>query len=326
MRSSVAGAIAAGVVALFGVSTVLAQSSAYPNKPMRWVVPYAAGGGTDVIARPIANKLGEVLGQPVIYDNRGGGSGLIAGEFVARSAPDGYTFLVAANNTNVFATLFFDKVPFDPVKDFAPITNFAVLPNILVANTRFPVKSVAELVTYAKANPGKLNAASSGSGSGGHLAQVVLAQMAGYKFVHVPFKGAGPAANALLAGDCDVLFSNTGVFLPHIKAGKLRVLGVAGNKRLTVLPDAPLFSEIGFPGLEVTSFYGLMAPAGTPAAIIRMQRDALVKIVQSPDTLARFAADGAYAIGNTPEQFAEELRVEVARWSKVIKENNIKAD
>lgn len=326
MRSFVAGAIASGVMAFFGVSTVLAQSGGYPNKPMRWVVPYAAGGGTDVISRPIANKLGEMLGQPVVYDNRGGGSGLIAGEFVAKSAPDGYTFLVAANNTHVFSTLFFDKVPFDPVKDFAPITNFASIPNILVANTMTPARTVAELVAYAKSNPGKLNAASSGSGSGGHLALVVLAQMAGYKFVHVPFKGAGPAVSAVLAGDCDIQFSNTGVFLPQIKAGKLRVLGVAGSKRLSVLPDVPLFSEIGFPGLEVLSFYGLMAPAGTPAAIIRMQRDALVKIVHAPDTLARFAVDGAYAVGNTPEQFAEELRVEVARWSKVIRENNIKAD
>lgn len=298
----------------------------YPNKPIRWIVPYAAGGGTDVIARPISIKLSEILGQPVLYDNRGGGSGLIAGENVAKSAPDGYTFLVAANNTHVFGSLFFDKMPFDPVKDFALITNFAVLPNVAVVNMGVKARNIAELVALAKAQPGKMNAASSGNGSGGHLAMVMFAQMAGLQFTHVPFKGAGPAANALLAGEVELLFSNAGVFLPHIKAGKLRPIGVAGGKRLAVLPDTPLFIESGFPGLEASSFYGLAAPAGTPAAILKLQHDTLVKIINQPDNLARFAANGATAVANTPEQFAEEIRVEVAKWSRIIRENNIKAD
>ena len=315
---------ATGLAAVLATGTAWSQQ--YPNKPMRWVVPYAAGGGTDVIARPISIKLSEMLGQPILYENRGGGSGLIAGESVAKAAPDGYTFLVVANNTHVFGSLFFDKLPFDPIKDFALITNFAVLPNVGVVNAAVPARNIAELVTLAKASPGKVNAASSGNGSGGHLAMVMFAQMAGIKLTHVPFKGAGPAANALLGGEVDLLFSNAGVFLPHIKAGKLRPLGVAGGKRLAVLPDTPLFTESGFPGLEASSLYGLAAPAGAPASIIKVQHDALLKIIHSPENLARFSANGATAVGNTPAQFAEEIRVEVAKWGKIIRENNIKAD
>lgn len=318
--------LVAVLAAAMNVSVTLAQSGAYPNKPMRWVVPYAPGGGTDVIARPIAIKVGEMLGQQVIYDNRGGGGGFIGAEMVAKSAPDGYTFLVGAGNTHIFATLLYDKIPFDPVKDFAPITKFATIPVVLVANPSFPAKTIQELVAYGKANPGRINWSSSGNGAGGHLAMVVFAQMAGIKVVHVPFKGAGLATNAVLAGDCDLLFANTGVFLPQIRAGKLRALGVAGGKRLTVLPDVPLFIENGFSEFESSPFYGLLAPAGTPPAIIKLQHSTIVKIINSPESIARLANDGAYPVANTPEQFAEENRLEVARWAKVIKENNIKAD
>ncbi len=318
--------VVAALVAAMNISGAWGQSGAYPNKPMRWVIPFAPGGGTDVIARPIALKVGEVLGQQVIYDNRGGGGGLIAAEMVAKSAPDGYTFLVGAGNTHVMATLVNDKVPFDPVKDYAPITKFATIPNVLVATPSFAPKTLQELVAYGKANPGKINWSSSGNGTAGHLALVMFAQMAGIKVEHVPFKGAGLATNAVLAGDCDLLFANTGVFLPQIKAGKLRVLGVAGARRLTALPDAPLFTDNGFPGYESSSFYGLLAPAGTPAAIIKLQHDTIARIIHSPESIARMANDGAYPVGNTPEQFAEENRQQVQKWSKIIRENNIKAD
>ena len=318
--------IVAGWLTVVGISVALAQSGAYPNKPMRWVVPYVPGGGTDIIARPIALKVGEALGQAVIYDNRGGGGGLIAGELVAKSAPDGYTFLVGAGNTHVFATLLNDKVPFDPVRDFMPITKFASVPVVLVAHPSFPAKTIQELVAYGKANPGKINWASSGNGGGGHIPMVMLTQMAGFRAVHVPFKGAGPAASAVLAGDCDLVFANAGVFLQHINAGKLRPLGVAGAKRLSVLQEVPLFTENGFPGFESSSFYGLLAPTGTSAAIIKLQHDTIVKVINSPDSLARLAGEGAYPVGNTPEQFAEENRLEVVKWSKIIKENNIRAD
>jgi len=318
--------LVAGLLFAISASLAWAQSGAYPNKPIRWIIPYAPGGGTDVIARPIALKLGEVLGQQIVYDNRAGGGGLIAADMVAKSAPDGYTFLVSSGNTQVFPTLLFDKIPFDPAKDFALITKFVTIPHTLVSRQSFPPKSIQELVAYGKANPGKINWASSGNGASGHLALVVFSQMAGIKVVHVPFKGAGLATTAVIAGDCDLISADPGVFLPNIRAGKLHVLGVAGPKRLAVLPDAPLISESDFPGFESSSFYGLAAPAGTPGAIINFQHDAIVKIIHSPESLARLAEVGAYPVGNTPEQFADENRREVAKWSKIIKENNIKAD
>src|SRR2546423_3359380 len=269
----------AAVLAIAAFSCALAQSN-YPNKPIRWIIPYASGGGTDVIARPIALKLGEVLGVPIVYENRGGGGGLIAGETVARSAPDGYTLLVGSGNTHTFPTLLYDKITYDPVKDYAPITNFVIAPNVLVAHPSFPPRTIQELVAYGKANSGKINWASSGNGSGGHLALILFAQEAGIKALHVPFKGAGPAVIALLGGETDLLFANTGVFLGYIKAGKLRPVGVAAMTRLALLPDVPTLNESGFAGFESSTYYGLLAPAGTPRPIIDKLHGELVKIIQ----------------------------------------------
>ncbi len=315
------------LVALFaaaGVSGAFAQGN-YPNKPIRWVIPYAPGGGTDVIARPIAQKLGDVLGQSIVYENRGGGGGLIAGELVAKAAPDGYTLLVAAGNTNLYPTLLYDKIPFDPVKDYTPITNFVIVPNVLVAKPSFPARTIREVVAYGKANPGKINWASSGNGAGGHLGLVLFAEQVGIKVVHVPYKGAGPATTALLGGEADLLFANTGVFLSHIKSGKLRALGLAAGRRLPVLPDLATFDESGFTGFESSSFYGLAAPAGTPRPIIDKLHNEIAKILQSPESAARLESVGAFPVGNTPEEFAEYLRREVEKWGKIIKEHGIKA-
>ena len=307
------------------VSTVFAQGN-YPNKPIRWIVPYAAGGGTDVIARPIALKLGEVFGQPIVYENRAGGGGLIAGEFVARSAPDGYTLLVGSGNTHTFPTLLFDKVQYDPVKDYAPITNFVNVPNVLVAHPSFPAKTAQEIVAYGKANPGKISWASSGNGAGGHLALVTFAQQAGIKVVHVPFKGAGPAVIAMLGGETHLLFANTGVFIGHINAGRLRPIAVAAMTRLSLFPNVPTLNESGFPGFESSTYYGLLAPAGTPRPIINRLHAEVVRIIKSPESLERLASVGAFAVANTPEQFAEANRLDVEKWAKVIKEHGIKPD
>ncbi|HTE14486.1 MAG TPA: tripartite tricarboxylate transporter substrate binding protein, partial [Burkholderiales bacterium] len=304
---------------------VFAQNN-YPNKPIRWIVPYAAGGGTDVIARPIALKLGEVLGQPIVYENRGGGGGLIAGEFVARSAPDGYTLLVGSGNTHTFPTLLNDKVQYDPVRDYAPITNFVIAPNVLVAHPSFPAKTAKDIVAHGRSNPGKINWASSGNGAGGHLALVLFAQQAGIKVAHVPFKGAGPAVVAVLGGETDLLFANTGVFLGHIRAGKLRPIAVCAMARLSLFPDVPTLNETGFPSFESSTYYGLLAPAGTPRPIINRLHAAVVKIIKSPESLERLAGVGAFAVANTPEQFAEANRLDVEKWAKVIKEHGIKAD
>ena len=314
-------------VALFaaaGLSSAYAQG-VYPNKPIRWIIPYASGGGTDVVARPIALKLGETLGVPIVYENRGGGGGLIAGETVARAAPDGYTLLVGSGNTHVFPTLLNEKVPYDPVKDYAPITKFVIAPNVLVAHPSFPPKTIQELIAYGKANPGKINWASSGNGAGGHLALVLFAKDVGIKVLHVPFKGAGPAVTAMLGGETDLLFANTGVFLGHIQSGKLRPVGVASLTRLALLPNVPTLNESGFPGFESSTSYGLIAPAGTPRPIINKLHGELVKIIKSPESVTRLAGVGAIPVASTPEQFAEANRKDVVKWGKIIRENGIKA-
>ena len=317
------------VVLAFAITVAASASHAqtsYPNKPIRWIIPYASGGGTDVIARPIALKLGEVIGVPIVYENRGGGGGLIAGETVAKAAPDGYTMLVGSGNTHTFPTLLYEKVPYDPVKDYAPITNFVLAPNVLVANPSFPPKTIAELVAYGKANPSRINWASSGNGSGGHLALLLFAKDAGIKVLHVPFKGAGPAVTAVLGGETHLLFANTGVFLGHIKAGKLRPLAVASMTRLTLLGDVPTLNESGFTGFTSSTYYGLLAPARTPRPVITKLHGELVRIIQAPDSVARLAAVGAIPVANTPEQFADEIRKDVAKWAPIIRENGIRAD
>jgi tripartite-type tricarboxylate transporter receptor subunit TctC len=297
----------------------------YPVKPIRWIVPYAAGGGTDIVARPIALKLGEVLGQPIVYENRAGAGGLIAGEMVARSTPDGYTLLVGASNTHIFATLLNDKIPYDPVKDYAPITTFAIVPNMLVARPSFPAKSIQELVSYAKANPGKINFASSGNGAAGHLGLVLFCDRTGITVTHVPYKGAGPATAALLGGESDLLLSNVSNFLAHLKAGRLRALGIASEKRVAVLPDVPTFAESGVPDVISGSFYGLLAPAGTPRAIIQKLHAEIAKIIHSPESVARLESVGAVPVGNSPQELREYLRREVEKWGRIIKQHGIKA-
>jgi tripartite-type tricarboxylate transporter receptor subunit TctC len=317
--------VAAVLLSLTSLCAAFAQTG-YPTKPMRWVIPYAPGGGTDVIARPLALKLGETLGYPIVYENRAGGGGVIAGEMVAKAPPDGYTLLVAAGNTHVFATLLFDKVPYDPVKDYAPITNFVNVPNLLVARPAFAPKTVPDIVTFAKSNPNKVNWASSGNGAGGHLALVLFAQRMGIKVVHVPYKGAGPATVAVLGGEADLLFANTGVFISHIKAGRLRPMGVAAKERLAILPDLATFPELGYPDVISGSFYGLAAPAGTPRPIIDKLHAELAKIIHSPESVKRLADVGAFPVANKPEQFAEYLRQEVQIWGKIVRDNGIKAN
>lgn len=315
-----------GLLTVMSISPVLAQGDRYPNKPIRWVVPYAAGGGTDVIVRPIALMLGEALGQSIPYDNRGGGGGVIAGEIVARAAPDGYTMLVASPAVMTVNPNLFARMPFDPIKDFAAVTKFASVPNVLAAHPSFPVRTIQELVEYGKANPGKVNWASSGTGAGGHLAMELFRIKAGVKVVHVPYKGAGPALVGLLGGNVDLLFANPGVFMPHLKAGRLRAIGTGSLERIAILPDVPTLNESGFPGFESGSWYGLVAPAGTPARIIKFMHAAIVKVLHSPDIAARLAADGATAVGNTPEHFAKEIRDDTVMWARVIKEAGIKVE
>ena len=315
--------IAVALLATAGVPQAFAQ--AYPNKPILWIIPYAQGGGADVIARPISIKLSQVLGQTIVYDNRGGAGGMVAGQAVAKAAPDGYTYLVTVGNTHIFSTLLYDNPGFDPVKDFSLVTNMAIVPNALVINPAFPINSLKELAAYAKANPGKLNWASAGNGSGSHLTQVRFSKITGTNIVHVPFKGAGPASTSVLAGETHVVLANSGVFINSIRAGKLKVLGVTASQRLDLLPDAPTFAEQGF-ALESATFIGLAAPAKTAAPIITKMHDEIVKILKTPDEIKRLADNGAFPVGNTPAEFAAWLKKEVDTWTPVIRENNIKPD
>jgi tripartite-type tricarboxylate transporter receptor subunit TctC len=316
--------LVAVLVAVAGVSSAIAQDK-YPTKPVRWVIPYAPGGGTDVIARPIALRLGEVLGQAIVYENRAGAGGLIAGELVARAQPDGYTLLVGSGNTHIFATLLYGKISYDPVKDYATITNFVEVPNILVARTAFGAKTLQEIVSFGKANPGRINWASSGNGAGGHLALVLFAQRAGLKVTHIPYKGAGPATVAVLGGEADLLFANTGVFLAHIKAGRLRAIGAPAAKRVAVLPDLPTFAELGYPNLISGSSYGLLAPAGTPRPIVNRINKEVARILDLPDVKERLQLVGFYIEPATPEEYDKIVRRQNELLSKVAKDAGLLA-
>jgi tripartite-type tricarboxylate transporter receptor subunit TctC len=307
-----------------GATHAVAQSGAYPNKPIRWVIPFAAGGGTDMIARPIAQKLSERLGQPITYENRGGGSGLIAGEIVARAAPDGYTLLVPSAAVMAVNVSLFPKMPFDPAKDFTPVTKLVSVPNMLAAHPSFPARTIAELVTYLKANPGKVNYGSSGNGAAGHLSMETFRLMAGFTAVHVPYKGAGPANVALLGGEVALVFANPSVFLPHIKAGRLRAIGIGSLKRIAALPELPTFHESGYANFETGSWYGIVAPTGTPPAIVSRLHRETVTVLNLPEIIAQFTAEGAQPVGNTPQAFRQEIRDDIAKWAKVIREADIK--
>ncbi len=320
-----------GWLLLIGASHTFAQAGpaatssghAYPNKPIRWVVPFAPGGGTDVIARPIAHKLTERIGQHILYDNRGGGGGAIAGEIVARANPDGYTLLVAAVAV-MTVTGSLQKLPFDPIKDFAPITKFAFVPNMLAVRASLPLHKIQEIAPYARANPGKLRWALSGTGSAGTLSMDLFRLATGIDIVPIPYKGAGPALIAVLSNEADLLFANPGVFLPHLNTGRLRAIGSASLQRMAIFPDLPTFHESGFPGFEALAWYGLAAPARTSPAIIALLHRETVAVLKQPDIIARLTQDGATAVGNTPQAFAQEIRSETAKWAKVIKDANIK--
>ena len=272
----------AALIALIGASQAYAQSGAYPNKPIRWVIPFAPGGGTDMVARPVAAKLTERLGQQILYDNRGGGGGVIAGEIVANANPDGYTLLAAAVAV-MTVNVSLMKLPFDPVKDFAPITKFANVPNMLAARTAFPVSKVQDVINYAKANPGKVRWALSGTGSAGTLSMELLRLTTKIDVIPIPYKGAGPAMIGVLSGEADVMFANPAVFMPHIIGGRLRALATASLQRTPALPEMPTFHESGFPNFESMSWYGLAAPARTPAAIIALLHRETTAVLKLPD-------------------------------------------
>lgn len=322
-RSIAAACLIAVALAL---SARVAAAQTYPNKPIRVVLPFPPGGGTDALARIIAPKLGENLGQPLVIDNRPGATGNIAAEIVAKAAPDGYTLALTFANILTANKSLYAKLPFDPLRDFAPITQLGTAQFILVVHPSVPAKSVSELVALAKAKPRSLNYASSGKGGPLHLAAEMFKSRAGVDIVHVPYKGGGPAAAAVLSGETQMLFGSVASTMPHVKAGKLRALAVTGLQRSRIAAELPTLDESGFPGFNVTGWDALLAPAGTPRAVIDRVHGETVKVLRLPEIRELFNKVGYEVTGTTPEQLAQIIRSESALWAKVIKDANIRAD
>ena len=303
-----------------------AQAQAFPNKTLTVVVPFAAGGTTDILARVIGQALTRELGQSVIVDNRAGAGGNIGAALAARAPADGYTLFMGTVGTHAINQSLYTKLPYDPIKDFQPLTRVAMVPNLLVANPGKPYKTVKELIAYAKANPQKVNFGSSGSGSSIHLSGELFNAMAGVQMVHVPYKGSAPAVTDLLGGQIDIMFDNMPSAIQHVRSGKLRPIAVTTAKRSPELPNVPTIAEAGVPGYEATSWFGMFAPAGTPAPVVARLNGALVKVLAQPEVKKKLAEQGAEPYSEKPEQFAEFIRKETAKWSKVVKDSGASAD
>ncbi|MBI3938874.1 MAG: tripartite tricarboxylate transporter substrate binding protein [Betaproteobacteria bacterium] len=311
-------------IALCAAAPLLAQP--YPSKPIRVVVGFPPGGTNDILARMIAQKLTENLGQAVIVDNRPGANSIIGSELVARSAPDGYTLLLNSVVHAINAGLY-KKLPYDPVNDFAPVILLASGQLVLVTHPSLPVNSVKQLVALAKARPGEINYASTSSGGSPHLAMELFKTMAGgLKIVHIPYKGTGPAFTDLLSGQVPLMFSPLLPALPHIKAGKLRALAVGSSKRAPVVPEVPTMAESGLPGFEASAWFGVFAPARTSKDVVGRLNAEIVKILQVPDLRGRLSSQGADPIGSTPEQFGDYVRSEIAKWARVIEASGARAE
>ena len=316
-------ALAASAVLAMGVGGACAQS--YPSQPIRFIVPYAAGGGVDMVARAIAPKLSERLGQPVVIDNRGGAGGNIGTELAARTEPNGYTIMMGAAALAINTSLY-RNLPFDPVKDFVPVSLVSATPNILAVHPAVPAKSVKQLIQLAKAQPGRLNYGSAGNGTTSHLAPELLKTMAGVDIVHIPYKGTSPAVVALLSGEVAIMLAPALTLLPHVKTNKVNGLAVSGLKRLPAIPELPTIAESGVPGFEARQWYGVLAPAGTPKEIVTRLNSEIVKIVNSPEVTKRFASEGSEAIGSTPEEFGRYIKAEITKWAKVVAASGARVD
>jgi tripartite-type tricarboxylate transporter receptor subunit TctC len=329
-RISVNRREALAAIALSGLAPAFAQA-AWPAKPVRIVVPFAAGGTTDILARAIAPELSKAFGQQFIVDNRAGAGGNVGAEIVAHSPPDGYTLLMGTVGTHGINRALYAKLPYDPIRDFAPITLVAGVPNVMEMNTerakQLGIDNVRDFVKYAKEHPGKLNMASSGNGTSIHLAGELFKSMTGTYLVHFPYRGSGPALLDMVAGTMDVMFDNLPSSLPQIKAGKLKALAVTSRQRSAVLPDVPTIEEAaGLKGFDATSWFGLLAPAGTPADIVNRIQQEASKALNTPAVKEKLLSQGAIPSGNTPAEFAKHIAAEHEKWAKVVKASGAKVD
>lgn len=307
-------------------SASVVHAQAYPSKPVRLIVPFAPGGGSDIVGRALGQKLSAAVGRQFIIDNRAGAGGRIAAEFVAKSPPDGYTLIFATSSIMATAPALYAKLPFDMPKDFAPISLVAYAVHVLIAHPSVPAKSVKELISLSKRKPGGLTYASSGSGGPGHLSGELFTSLAGLKWVHVAYKGSSPATLSVVAGETDLMFSNIVPALPHIRDGRVRALGVGSARRSALLQDVPSIAESGLPGFDVRQLYGLLAPAGTPRDVVKFLNEVTAKVMQDPVVKERLLADGSEVLLSTPEEFERIIVAEIAKWTKVIRGAGIKEE
>ena len=314
------------VVAIFFALTPTAYAQTYPNKPIKIVVPYPAAGTPDILAREIASKLTVALGQQVIVDNRPGAGGNIGSELVAKSSPDGYTLIMGTVATHSINQALYKKLAFDPIKDFAPIILITTPPNVLVVNPSLPIKSVKDLISLAKSKPGEVTFASGGNGTSHHLGGMLFQKLTGVEMTHVPYKGSGAALPDIIGGQVNIMFDNLPSSMPHIKSGKLRAIATTGTARSNVLPDLPTVAETGVPGFEITAWFGLLAPAKTPRAIIDRLNLEVTKILNLPDVKARFIAQGAEPTPGTPQQFGQFVKDKTAQWAPIVKASGAQID
>jgi tripartite-type tricarboxylate transporter receptor subunit TctC len=303
---------------------VVAQT--YPSKPLKMIIPYPPGGGNDTLGRLFAAKLGERIGQPVVVENRPGAGTIIGTEAAAKSPPDGYTILLSSIATHALSPNLYAKVPYDPIRDFAPITLLGIAPTVLVVPADLPAKDLAELVAAAKAKPGALGYASGGNGTPPHINGEVFKSVAGVDLLHVPYKGGGPALVDLMAGRVQVMLDTAASAMPHVRSGKLRALAITGAKRSPEYPDIPTFAEAGLPGYDTNAWYSVHAPAGTPPEVVRRLNAELVASLKEPDVQARFKQLTTEPVGNSPEEFAAFVKAELDKYARVIKGAGIRLD
>jgi tripartite-type tricarboxylate transporter receptor subunit TctC len=317
--------LCAALIAGAWIASAAAQT-AYPSRPLRLVSPFPPGGVVDTVSRVVAQKLSESLGQPVVVENKVGAGGNIAAEFVSKAVPDGYTLLMGSIATHAINVSLYSRMPYDAERDFAPVSLAATNTNLVVVNPSFPVRSIAELIVYAKANPGKLNYGTAGSGTAQHLAGELFKTTAGIDMVHVPYKGAAPGISDLLAGQIPLMFVDISISLPHVRAGRLRALAVTAGKRVPQLPEVPAVAESGMLGFEVNAWFGVFVPAGTPREIVNRLNADIVRGLAAPDVRERLLALGVEPVTSTPEQFAAFVKSEIAKWGRIVKISGARAD
>lgn len=312
-------------LAALGPLTAQAQSS-FPNRPVKLVIPFPAGGSTDIIGRALAQQLSDLWGKQMVVDNRPGAGGSIGADFVAKAPADGYTLLLGHTGTMSVNPLIYPNLPYDPVKSFAPVSLVTLLPLVFAANASIEPKTVSEVIRYTQANPGKLNYGSAGNGSANHLAMEYFKMLTKTNIVHVPYKGTAPAVTDLLSNQVSLVMVGAATVLPHIQAGRVKVLAVASPKRLEVLPDAPTMSEAGLNNFDPSPWFGILAPAGTPPELVAKINADIVKVMGTEQSRKALASEGAVITTNTPQQFADLIKADLARWSKVVKDTGMKIE